>query len=65
MPISAVFLFIVILKVTVYTGDMKEELVMAGDRLTDAQEVMTKADTLPMPRSIRHAQKYLMKKVMG
>lgn len=60
----AVFL-IVILKVTVYTGDMREEIVMAGDRLTDAQEIMTKTDTLPMPRSMRNAQKYLQKKVMG
>jgi len=60
----AVF-FNMTLQVTVYTGDMKEEIVLAGDRLTDAQEVMTKADTLPMPRVIRHTQKYLLKKVMG
>ena len=58
-------LLIAMLKVTVYTGDMRGEIVMAGNRLTDAQEIMTKADTLPMPRSIRHAQKYLQKKVIG
>lgn len=53
-----------IIQVTVYGDGSREELILAGDKLTDVAEVMSKVDGLPPLKSVRHTKNLLLSKVM-
>ena len=46
-----------------YGDGSREEVILAGDKLTDVAEVMRKADGLPSLKSVRHTKNFLLKKV--
>ena len=50
-------------QVTVYGDGTREELILAGDKLTDVAEVMRKADGLPSLKSVYHTKDSLLRKV--